>query len=79
MEVKKPVVQIKECYIEKVLGDNTVLSGIPIDYPDSHMVYEGCVTNGRRVYTSSIVAQDGNFVETKRTVYHVLNWIENEN
>lgn len=78
MEVNKPVVKIKDAQIIPCFGGDKILSGIPIDYPKDHMVYEDCVTNGRPIYTSKIVERSGDFVETLRTVYHVQNWIDSE-
>lgn len=78
MEQNKPTVQIKDCYIfENYLGIN-ILSGITVDYPDEHKAYPGCLSNGERVYTSAVVAVDGDTVETLRTIYKVQNWINNE-
>lgn len=76
----KPTVQIKDAYITEIgyWSDSNlgILSGIPLDYPDEHQYRLGALENGKRVWTSAIVKQEGNVVETRRTIYHVLNWID---
>ena len=72
----KPTVQIKDCYFEQTIDGKKILSGIVLDYPDEHQWYPGCLTNGRRVRTSLVVSENGDTVETQRTIYKVQNWIE---
>lgn len=75
--MQKPVVQIKDCFILPN-GANKILSGVPIDYPDEHQWYPGALENGKRVFTSTIVSVDGDTVETRRTIYKVQNWLNQE-
>lgn len=73
----KPTVQIRDAFISPGFGGNTVLMGYPVDYPADHMYYTGCVSNNKEITTSAIVARpDDSTVETKRTIYKVLNWRE---
>lgn len=75
----KPTVQIKDA---KILDHDCygscapILYGTPIDYPDEHQYRQGALTNGFPIYTTKIVHQDGDIVETHRTIYKVLNWLE---
>ena len=73
----KPVVQIKNCFMLEG-PTNSHLVGVVLDYPESHMGYAGCVTNGRDVTTSPVVhvSADRGTVETQRTVYKVQNWLD---
>lgn len=79
----RPVVQIKDAKLQRaVVWDNTgykqsyVLIGTPLDYPESHMVFPGCVSNHSEVRTSEVVEVQGNVVKTKRTEYRVRNWLQ---
>lgn len=72
----KPIVKIQDCSLLYTLSSNKMLTGIPMDYPDEHQAYPGCLSNGRRVYTSKVVSVEGNTVETLRTIYEVQNWLE---
>jgi len=67
----KPTVHIKNAYIV-----NNRLVGIVLDYPEEHQGYPGAVTNGHEVITTPIVSQEGDVVETRRTIYHVDSWVE---
>ena len=78
----KPVVQIKNAEIVKtnswgVALEYEILTGIPVDYPDDHQYYSGCLQNGKQIWTTKIVAHNGNTVETVRTIYKILNWNKN--
>lgn len=72
----KPTVTAIEAYIYNDPWDtsNKYLSCIPIDYPDAHNYRPGAVTNGQRAFTTEIVAQYDDIVETKRTKYKILSW-----
>ena len=59
----KPVVQIKDARLF-----NNRLVGAAIDHPN--------IPSGAEVFTSKIVKIEGNTVETKNTIYNVLNWLE---
>ena len=69
MDNSKPIVPIKDAMI---IGNR--LCGVPIDYPESHMAYPGCISNEKEVLTSQIINNDHELVETKRTIYQVINW-----
>lgn len=75
-QTNKPFVKIKDAYLVDLLGSRR-LTGIPIDYPEDHMVYTGCVIEGIPVLTSKVINVDEEFslVETERTVYEVQNWL----
>ena len=70
----KPVVQIKDAFL---VEDR--LSGYPVDYPESHRYRPGEILNNRLVVTSAIVKRNGDVVETQRTLYQVLNWVDSSN
>ena len=65
----KPTVKIRNASV--AFGR---LYGITDDYPKEHMGYEGCVTPGHTIQTSKIVKQDGDVIETERTIYNVTSW-----
>jgi len=75
MQTNKPTVRIKDCII---LGGR--MMGTPINYPEDHMLYKACLTNGDPVITSSIVSKfqlnGADYVETQRTIYEVESWQE---
>lgn len=76
-QTQKPVIQIRNAsFIDYHLPGQRALYGIVEDYPEDHMVYPGCVTNGKYVTTSVVVNVDGDTVETKRSIYKVLSWAE---
>ena len=67
--MSKPIVNIRDACI---VGGR--LFGVTDDYPTEHMGYPGCVTPGHMIQTSPIVKNDGNVVETQRTIYNVTSW-----
>jgi hypothetical protein len=73
---QKPVIQIRNACFINYPNKQQALSGIVEDYPEEHMGYPGCVTNGRYVTTSAVVNVDGDMVETQRSTYKVLSWAE---
>lgn len=76
-QTQKPVIQIRNAsFIDYPLTYQRALYGIVEDYPEEHMYYPGCVTNGRYITTSAVVNVDGDIVETKRSIYKVLSWAE---
>lgn len=53
------------------------LHGTVHNYPESHMVEPGCVSNNvGTVLTSRIIYHRDDIVETERTIYNVLSWKE---
>ena len=80
---KRPIVRIKNAFLQRTadyrkdgqLRQAYALFGEPIDYPESHMAYPGCVSNKRQVQTSEVVEVRDDVVKTQRTEYHVLNWL----
>ena len=72
----KPIVDIKDCFLYTGPNGQEYLSGIPINYPDSHHYRLNAVQNGNRVYTSAVVTKSDNSVTTRRTQYNILNWID---
>lgn len=76
-QTQKPVIQIRNAsFIYHPITHKRELYGIVEDYPEDHMVYPGCLTNGGYVTTSAVVNVDGDTVETKRSIYKVLSWAE---
>lgn len=76
-QTQKPVIHIRNAgFIDYPFTHQRVLRGIVEDYPEDHMYYPGCVTNGGYVTTSAVVSVDGDTVETKRSIYKVLSWAE---
>jgi hypothetical protein len=73
--VIKPTVQIKDAAIITGWDGKNRLTGVVIDYPDSHQSFEGAVENDKPVITSEIIKSGETYVETKRTMYYVLNWV----
>ena len=79
----KPIVRIKDAFLERTvdfgrsneLRQSYALIGVPIDYPESHMAYPGCVSNKQQVQTSEVLEVKGDVVITARTEYHVQNWL----
>ncbi len=79
----KPIVRIVDAYLQRTaeydrlsnLRQSYALIGVPLDYPESHMVYPGCVINNQEVQTSEVLEVKGNIVITARTEYHVKNWL----
>ncbi len=64
----KPVVDLKDAWIDSSMGkDCRFLWGRPTNHDIGAL-------NGTLVHTSFIVAIEGNVVETKRSVYNILNW-----
>lgn len=78
-QTNKPFIKIKDAYLVDFRGIRR-LTGIPIDYPEDHMWYTGCVVEGNPVLTSKVINVDEEFslVETERTVYEVQNWLLND-
>ena len=72
----KPTVDIKDCYLYTGLDQKEYLSGIPLNYPDSHQYRVGALKNGQRVYTSEVMLKSDVTVTTRRTHYNILNWID---
>lgn len=69
----KPTVDIEDCFL---LGDR--LYGFPLNYPDNHQGFPGAVSGSKYVVTSPIISRDGNHVETERTIYNVINWMDED-
>lgn len=64
----KPRIDLKDAWVDVSMGSGfEFLWGIPVNHPTETL-------NGTLVHTSYIVAVRGNEVETKRSVYKVLNW-----
>jgi hypothetical protein len=72
----KPTVDIKDCFVYRALDGREYLSGVPVNYPESHHYRLNAVQNGHRVYTSEVVAKTDTAVTTRRTEYNILNWID---
>lgn len=80
----RPVVQIVDCVLQRTVvwseggfKQAYVLIGTPLDYPDKHMAFPGCVSNKKQVQTSEVLDADEQNVITKRTHYRVQNWLTN--
>lgn len=68
----KLTVDLKDAWIDVSMGKGCeFLWGIPVNHPSELM-------NGKITHTSYIVSLNGNVVETKRSVYNILNWDENK-
>lgn len=65
----KPIVKIQDAYLQAGR-----LWGIVQDYPDEHMIYPQCVTNGRLITTSPVEKYFEDRVEIQRTIYEIVNW-----
>ena len=72
----KPVVNISDCYVYADSMGRERLTGIVLDYPESHKV--NYFKNGEEVITSPIISKSANFVETIRTIYRIVNWKSDE-
>lgn len=69
----KPVVKCEDALIFDLFGKKR-MECKPLNYPEDHMVRSGCVENNQYAITSEVVSFGSDFVETKRTYYHVLSW-----
>ena len=72
----KPVVNIRDAAVLTSWGLKNYLTGVVENYPEDHQAYPGAVTNGKSICSSEIVKIRGWYVETQRTIYFVLNWLE---
>jgi hypothetical protein len=67
----KPTVDIRDAWFDVNYSEKKILRGIPVNHPRGYL-------NGVLVYTSNVQSHDGNIVETRNTVYNVLNWVTEE-
>lgn len=67
----KPTVDIKDAWFDKHYSNKKILRGIPLNHPRNYL-------NGILIYTSSIQKHEGNIVETRNTIYNVMNWVTEE-
>lgn len=66
--VNKPIVDIYDAAIHEWFGSGKdILCGTPINHPNQSL-------NGKDMHSSAIVRVDGNTVETRNTIYNVLDW-----
>ena len=75
---KKPVVEIKNAELTPAFEVDSAtlvqcLIGDVEEYPEGHGA--GSALSGERIRTSRILKIDGNTVETRNTIYKVLNWL----
>jgi hypothetical protein len=68
----KPVVKINDAFILRGM-DSERLFGYPLDYPEEHQWYPGCIRGGM-IRTGPIVSKEDHIIETERTIYAVLSW-----
>jgi hypothetical protein len=73
MSTMKPVIKIERAYIIRGI-DNEYLFGIPMEYPEEHQWYPGCVSGKRLIRTSPIVSKEDHVIETERSIYAVQSW-----
>ena len=71
----KPVVDISDCSIYADSMGRERLTGVALNYPDSHKV--NYFKNNESIITSPIIGKTPNTVETVRTIYRVLSWADN--
>lgn len=68
----KPIIDLKDAWVDTSLGEGfEFLWGRPTNHETPSF-------NGTLVHTSYIVEMRGDVVETKRSVYNILNWDESK-
>lgn len=63
----KPEVEIENALIGSRWGGERILQGYPKNHPRKDL-------NGQWMYSSYIVKQDGDTIETRNTIYKVKRW-----
>lgn len=68
----KPVVEMVDATVGRhPYYRDEVIFGVPSNHPNTRL-------NGRYITSSPIVKQDGDIIETRNTIYKVLNWAEKD-
>jgi hypothetical protein len=69
MDAVKPVVAIRQAVIVNVASEpgKRIMFGYPVNHPKERL-------NNKMIRTSNIISIDGDTVETKNTIYNVMDW-----